>query len=159
MKGIKRVIDRKEGGRMWYFIYRMTDDPKNGGVLCIERYVNGKLEVNTEQEDMVHCIQEETEYRFLLAHSARITGTTLAEKLGYLSDAQVAEALFTGEMGIPDDVDDATALVLTEISRLGMELLAGNGEKIVVSPEDFKRYWKQAREKTNSSMSLVHFCH
>ena len=159
MKGIKRVIDREEGARMWYFINRVTDDQKSGGILRIERYVNRKLEVNTKQEDMMCCIQEEMEYRFLLVHSAKITGTTLAEKLGYLSDVQVTEALFTGEMEIPDNANNVTALVLTEISRLGIEFLAGNGEKIVVSPDEFKRYWKQACEKTNSSMSLVHFGH
>ena len=71
----------------------------------------------------------------------------------------MVEALIAGTMDIPDDVDDVTALIIDEISQLGMKLVAGNGEEIPVSPDDFKRYWKQAREKTNSSMSLVHFGH
>ena len=156
MKGVRGAIQREENSRMWYFINRVTDDPKSGGVLRVERYVNGELETNTEQEDMVSCIQQETEYRSLLAHSAKTTNTTLAEKLGYLSDAQVAEALIAGKMDIPENVDDVTALIIDEISQLGMKLVAGNGEEITVSPDDFKRYWKQACEKTNSSMSLVH---
>lgn len=82
MKGVRRVIQREENSRMWYFINRVTDDPKSGGVLRVERYVNGELETNTEQEDMVSCIQEETEFRFLLAHSAKITNTTIRREIG-----------------------------------------------------------------------------
>ena len=62
-------------------------------MLRVERYVNGELETNMEHEDMVSCIQGET--GFLLAHSAKMTNTTLADKLGYLSNAQVSEALIT----------------------------------------------------------------
>ena len=116
MKEVKQVIQQENNSRMWYFINRVTDDPKSGGVVKVKRYVNGQLETNTEQDDMVLCIQEETEYRFLLAHSAKITNTTLAEKLGYLSDAKVVEELITGRMDVPDDVDDVTALILDEIS-------------------------------------------
>ena len=102
MKGVRGVIQREENSRMWYFINRVTDDPKSGGVLRVERYVNNEFETNTEQEDMASCIQEKIEFRFLLAHSAKITNTTLAEKLGYLSHAQVAEALIAGTMDIPE---------------------------------------------------------
>jgi len=159
MKAVKQIMQREDNSRMWFFINRVTDDPKSGGVVKVERMVNGQLETNTEQDDMVRCIQEETEFRFHLAHSAKITNTTLAEKLGYLSDAHGADALITGQMDVPDDVDDVTALIVDEISQLGMNLMAGNGKEITVAPEDFKLYWKQAREKTNSSMSLVHFGH
>jgi hypothetical protein len=48
-------------------------------------YVDGILQPYSIQEEMVGCIQEKTKYRFLLAHSAPITATSLADKLGYLS--------------------------------------------------------------------------
>ena len=35
--GIKGVINREESGRMWYFINRVTDDPRTGGCLRVER--------------------------------------------------------------------------------------------------------------------------
>jgi hypothetical protein len=43
------------------------------------------------QDDMVGCIQEETEYRFLLAHSAPITVTSLADKHGFASRWQTRD--------------------------------------------------------------------
>jgi hypothetical protein len=40
-----------------------------------------------------------------------------------------------------------------------MKLVMGNGDKRTVSPDNFERYWKQTRKKTNLSTSLVHFGH
>ena len=91
---------------------------------------------------MVKCIQEETEYRSQLAHSAPITQTTLAKKLGFLSDTEIAAQLLDGTFEIPDEVDDATEVLLNEIARLGIQLVNGKGDKFIVTPEDFRWYWK-----------------
>ena len=87
----------------------------------------------------MNCIQEETEFCFHLAHSAYITKTSLASKLGYLSDNEVTWQLIDGTYKIPNDVDDATALVfvLEEIARLGLKMISSRVEEFVVSPEDF----------------------
>ena len=135
-----QVIQHLENSRMWYCINRVTDGPTSGGVLRVERHVNGQLKTNTEQENMVSCIKEETDYRFILARSAKITNTLLAKNIGYLSGAQVAEALIAGEMEIPNNVDNVTTLILDKISWLGMKLIGGNCDKIMVLPEHFKRY-------------------
>ena len=37
VKAIKEVLSREESGRMWYFINRVTDDPRTGGCLKVER--------------------------------------------------------------------------------------------------------------------------
>ena len=124
---------------MWYFIARVTDDPTRGGVLRVERYTNDQLETNTEQEDMVFCIQEEMGFRVFLAHSATITTMTVSKKLGYLSNAQVVVALITDEIEIPGDVDNVTPLMLDEISQLDIKLVAGNRDEITVTIDDFKR--------------------
>lgn len=47
-------------------------------------------------------------------------------------------------------------VILTEIARLGMELVAGNGERFVITPDEFKYYWRKVREKTSSSISKLH---
>jgi hypothetical protein len=126
-------------------------------VLRVERYVNGELETNMEHEDMVSCIQGETGFRFLLAHSAKITNTLLAEKVGYLSNTHMIEALTAGTMDIHDNVDNVTTLILDEMSHPEMKLVVGNKEEIIVSPDNLKRYRKQACKNINLSMSLVYF--
>ena len=69
----------------------------------------------------------------------------------------MAEALVSGKMDMSNNVDNMTALILDEMTRLCMKLVVGNGDEIIVSPDNFKRFWEQVRKKTNSSMSLVHF--
>jgi hypothetical protein len=106
------VINCEEKGNMWYWIYRVTDDPKTGGITCIERIVEGKKVRYTDQDSMVNCIQEETEFCFHLAHSAYITKTSLVSMLSYLSDTKVVQQLIEKTYDIPNVIDDAMALVL-----------------------------------------------
>ncbi len=92
------------------------------------------------QEDVEQAIQRECEVRFSLAHSAPIMTTLLGERLCYLLDETLARSIITGTYDIPSDMDPATKLILKEIGRLGMNIVNGEGSKIVITPEDFKRF-------------------
>jgi hypothetical protein len=56
-------------------------------------------------------------------------------------------------------MDTATKLILEEIGRLGMKLINKEGMEIIITPEDFKHYWKRGGEFTSLSMSRVHYGH
>ncbi len=122
MRHIKWVINREEKGKMWYWINCVTDDTKMEGITCVERMAKGKKVSYTYQESMVSCIQGVTKFRFHLCHSSYIKKTSLASKLGCLSDIEVARQLIDGTYGNPNDVDDETALVWEEITRLGIKM-------------------------------------
>ena len=63
-----------------------------------------------------------------------------------------------GRFEIPDEVDDATALILEEIGNIGIKL--SNGDiTIDITKEEFQIFWKQVREGTQSSMSGIHYGH
>ena len=96
--------------------------------------------------------------RFQLAAEAPISSSTLLEQLGYLGDTEIAQQLVEGRYELPEDLDDATTLLLQEIGRVGIQLT--NGEvKIDISPEEFQYFWKRIREGTASSYSGVHYGH
>jgi hypothetical protein len=67
--------------------------------------------------------------------------------------------IITGTYDIPSDMDPATKLILEEIGRLGMKIVNGEGSEIVITPEDFKRFWRKVKEFTSLSMSGVHYGH
>jgi hypothetical protein len=48
---------------------------------------------------------------------------------------------------------------LDEIDNLGMKLLNEEGTEIIITPEDFKHFWKRVGEFTSSSMSGIHYGH
>ncbi len=108
---------------------------------------------------MKQAIQRECEVRFSLPHSAPITTTFLGEHLHSLSDETLARSIITSTYDIPSYMDPATKLILKEIGRLGMKIVNGEGSKIVITPVDFKRFWRKVIEFTSSSMLGVHYGH
>jgi hypothetical protein len=128
-------------------------------VLRVQRVVNGKVKEYVVQEDVEQAIQRECEVRFSLAHSAPIMTTLLGERLCYLSDKELARSIIAGTYYIPLDMDPATKMILEEIGRLGMKIVNGEGSKIVITPEDLKRFWRKVKEFTSSTMSGVHYGH
>jgi hypothetical protein len=104
------------------------------------------------QEEVKHVIQRECKIWFSLAHSAPIMTTLLGERLRYLSDKALARSIIMGTYKIPYDMDPATRLILEEIGRLGTTLVDGEGNEIIITPEDFKHFWMKVNEFTSSSM-------
>jgi hypothetical protein len=56
-------------------------------------------------------------------------------------------------------MDPATKLILEEIGKLGVKLVNKEGTEIIITPEDFQRFWKKVGEFTSSSMSRIHYGH
>jgi hypothetical protein len=87
--------------------------------------------------------------------------TLLGKRLRYLSDKSLAQAIITGTYKIPSDIDPVTKLILEEIGKLGAKLVNKEGTEIIITPEDFQRFWKKVGEFTSSSMSMsgIHYGH
>ena len=144
---------------MWYLIKRTVKDPHSPSVLKVQRVVEGEIKEYTVQEDVEQAIQRECKVRFLLAHSASIMNSLLGEKLRYLLDEALAKAITTGTYEIPIDLDPATAMILKEIGNLGMKIVNDDNTEIIITPEDFKQFWKKVNEFTSSSMAGLHYGH
>jgi hypothetical protein len=86
--------------------------------------------------------------------------TALLDKcLWCLSDKSLASVIITGTYKIPLDMDPATKLILEEIGKLDVQLANKEGTEIIITPEDFLRFWKKVGEFTSSSMSGIHYEH
>jgi hypothetical protein len=156
---IKQKCNRKESKQMWYLIKRTVKDPHSPSVLRVQRVVEGKVKEYTVQEDAKHATQLKCKIWFSLAHSAPIMTTLLRERLCYLSDEALACSIIMGTYKIPYDMDPATRLILEEIGKLGIKLVNGEGNEIIITPEDFKHFWRKVNEFTSSSMSGIHYGH
>ncbi len=93
----------------------------------------------------MNAIQKETEVSFMLAHSALISKTLLGEKLCYLSDKAIALGMMLNLYEFPEKMDEATALILHKIGKMGMKLVTSNGRHIIVTPTEFKKFWQCVR--------------
>ena len=145
---------------MWYFINRSQKDPRSKAVHIVQRVSaeDGTIEDSTTKEDTEDFIFAENEYRFQLANDAPISSTKLIEQLGYLADSDIAQQIVEGSFEIPDELDDATALIPDEIGQIGVQL--SNGEvTIKITAEEFQYFWKKVRKNTSSLVSGIHYGH
>jgi hypothetical protein len=134
-------------------------DPPSPSVLKVQRVVNGEVKEYIVQEDVEQTIQLECKVCFLLAHSALIMKTFLRERLRYSSDESLARSIILGTYDIPSNLDPATNFILEEIGKLGIKIVNGEGNKIIITPDNFKHFWRKVNEFTSSSMSRVNYGH
>jgi hypothetical protein len=83
--------------------------------------------------------------------------TLLGECPSYLLNETLARSIIAGMYNIPSDMDSATKLILKEVGKLGMKIVNSKGSKIIITPEDFKRFWREVTEFTSLSMLGVHY--
>ncbi len=157
-KAIKLKLHREESKRMWYLIKRTVKDPHSTSVLKVQREVEGKIEEYTVQEDVEQAIQRECKVGFSLVHSAPIMNSLLGEKLRYLSDEALAKAIITGTYDIPTSLDPATAMIPKEIGKLGMKIVNGDSNEIIISPEDQRTSNVFGRKSTSSHPRQCQVC-
>jgi len=159
-RGIKAKMEQEGQKKMWYFINRSQKDPRSKAVRIVQQVSakDGAIKDSTTKEDTEDFIFAENEYRFQLANDTPISGTKLIEQLGYLVDFDIAQQIVEGSSEIPDELDDATALILEEMGRIGVQL--SNGEvTIKIIAEEFQYFWKKVHKNTTSSVSGIHYGH
>ena len=98
----------------------LTIRSSHGGTAYRITYGLRDVEDSTSQAETERFIFKENEHRFQLAADAPISKTKLLNQLGYLADTDIAQQLIEGTFGIPDKLDDATALILEEIGNIGI---------------------------------------
>ena len=82
-------------------------------------------EDSTSKEETEQFIFKESEQRFQLADNVPTETTELMKQIGYLANSKIAEQILNGTFITPSDLDDATALVLEDIGRIGMQVRHG----------------------------------
>jgi hypothetical protein len=64
-----------------------------------------------------------------------------------------------GTHDIPTNLNPATKLILEEIGKLGVKLVNKEDSEIIITPKEFRAFWKRVGEFRSSSMSGVHYGH
>jgi hypothetical protein len=85
--------------------------------------------------------------------------TVLRERLRYLSDKSLARSIILGTYNILSNMDPARKSILEEIGKLGVKKVNGEGNKIIIMPDNFKWFWRKVNKFTSLSMSGVHYGH
>jgi hypothetical protein len=80
-------------------------------------------------------------------------------RLQYLSNETLDRLIKMGTYDIPSNMDPATKLILEKIGKLGIKIVNGEGNEIIITPDNFKHFWQKVNKFTSSSMYGVHYGH
>jgi hypothetical protein len=160
-KGIANIL-RNEHNRSKYCTMKATTNKKKGGgaVYAVERKAaDGSIDLFATKEDIEAVAGQTIEQRYKLAYSAPIMShNKLLSDIGFTGDGVAVEAILNGTYEFPPDTDPHTQLLLTKSAALFSSI----GEDMIedwVRRQDFQKWWRTAREATESSKSRLHFSH
>ena len=156
----KARIRNESSRKMWRRINRVTKPATGRACMQVEVERKGEVFSFTAKDDIEQEIQSECQQRFHLGHSAPISRSWFGEELNYFANDSIAEQLISGTYPIPDDMDNPTALMISEIGRMGRIIRAtGDRETVSVSATDYQTYFHRINENTSSSPSGLHLGH
>lgn len=159
-KEIQRRLTAEHGRNTWRTINRIIKPNASRAVLEVQESTSAGTITHTSQATVEAAIQKECDARFHLGHSAPIAKTLLGEQLRYLRDPDIAFSIISGTYQIPASLDRATKLLLIEIGKLGRQVLRGEiKHDLMITGDDYRRYWRRVRESTSSSPSGLHYGH
>ena len=113
---IKSIINRESVRATWRLIKNATRDASGNSVTSVTTVRNGVETHYRTKESVENALQEEVGERFTLAHNAPIMESELGSRLYLLQDEALAREIIWGDYDPPANLDDATKMILREIS-------------------------------------------
>jgi hypothetical protein len=140
---------------------RAMEQTSNGAVDWIKMEGdndNDKATQITDQPTMEQRIMENNSRWFCLMESTPPMQEPLVSQLGYLGNTEAASQILNGTYVCPPELETETQLFILAL-RVTSPTMMASKVSTLVTKEDFKSYWKHARERTSSLLSNIHFRH
>ncbi len=116
------------------------------------------LERTTQGTAEQTILTEIHEKRYTLAGETPICNGELFNQFGYMANTPASKAVLDGTYKVSANLDAATDELFTEMAAI-CRLVPANSVSIVISPEQWKQYWRVVNKETSSSESGIHFRH
>ena len=131
---------------------------------CSAASIQVKGQVGAIMEGTTQYMVEQTifskvhEKWYTLASEAPICNRELFQHFGYTANTPALKAVLDGAYEAPTDSNAATKELFNEIVAI-CSLVPANSISIVITPGQYKKYWKIVNKETSSSESGIHFGH
>jgi hypothetical protein len=141
-----------------FFPTQMTANCQVASTIQVKAEGGAILE-RTSQDAVENTIFSEIhEKRYTLAGKAPICIRELFNQFGYTANTPASKAVLDGTYQAPVGTDTATSDLFAEIAAI-QKMVPENSVSIIISPEQWKQYWRTVNKKTSSSESGIHFGH
>jgi hypothetical protein len=111
-------------------------------------------------QDMVEqtIFSEIHDKRYTQVGKAPICNGALFHDFGYLTNSPASRAVLDGTYKVPADSDKATAKLFAEIAAI-CAIIPKDLVSIIITPDQWKRYWEVVNKDTSSLELGLHFGH
>jgi hypothetical protein len=159
-KAIHQRMRQEHDKNIWRRIKRVTNTSTSRACMEVQVQEGCARTMYTSKADIECAIQSETKSRLALGNSAPISRSLLGLELNYLNNAEVAFSIVNGSYPIPQELDEATKLILSEIGIMGSKVIKGHvAPNLTITAKDYMVYHKRVRESTSSLPSGLHLGH
>jgi hypothetical protein len=96
--------------------------------------------------------------RYTMAGEAPICNGQLFQDFRYMGTMPALRAVLDGTYLVPETSDAATSQLFAEIAHI-RRLVPACSVSIIITPDQWKQYWRVVNEETSLSESGIHFGH
>jgi hypothetical protein len=157
---ISLIIQREHQQNFWRKLNFVTGKKRTRSATSIQvEGQGGSIMEHTTQETVERTIFSKVhEKQYTLAGEAPICNGELFQDFGYQANTKASRAVLDGTYEVPTTSDKATRDLFAEIAAI-RRLIPENSVPIVITPEQWKQYWRVMNEETSLSESGIHFGH
>jgi len=159
-KKIEAIIKREKERAWWRRLTFVTGKKKSRSVTSVQvDEGNGIVSEKTTQYEVEQAIFKAVHgERYQMAEESPICQGQLREDFGYLANTPSSQQVLDGTYKCAPGTPQAVSDIFSEIARIRKEIPEAS-TKAIITPEQWKAYWKAQNEETSSSISGLHFGH
>jgi hypothetical protein len=159
-KRIRAIIQRERQCSFWHWLNYVTGKKGTRSAMAVQVEEQLGLVSESTTNDAVEdaIFMEVHDKQYTLANEAPICSRRLFDNFGYVTNTPASRAVLDGTYQVPTNSDSATKELFAEIVAI-RRIIPKNLAPIVITPEQWKRYWATVNEETSSSESGLHFGH
>jgi hypothetical protein len=159
-KKIGAIIQKEKQRSFWRRLNFVTGKKRTRSATLVQVEEQSGLVSESTTKDTVEdaIFREVHDKRYTMAKEAPICSGQLFDDFGYVANTLASKAVLDGTYKTPEKSDMATRELFDEIAVI-RRIIPRDSASMVITPEQWTRYWAIANEETSSSESGLHFGH
>ncbi len=159
-KRIRAIIQRERQCSFWCQLNYVMGKKQTRSTMTVQVEEQlGLVSESTTKDAVKDAIFTEVhDKQYMLAKKAPICSGKLFDNFGYVANTPASRAVLYGTYQAPTNSDSAMKELFAEIATI-RQIIPKDLAPIVITPEQWKRYWAIVNEETLSSESGLHFEH
>ncbi len=159
-KKIGAIIQKERQRLFWRQLNYVTGKKRTRSATSVQVEEQSGLVLESTTKEVVEAaiFRVVHDKRYTMAKEAPICSGKLFNNLGYVANTPASTAVLDGTYQTPANSDIAMKKLFDKIAAI-RQLIPKDSAPIIITPEQWKRYWAIVNEETLSSESGLHFGH